>query len=330
MIPNNQPDADAPLPARSSTRSSSSTRRPSSTRPAPTSAPRASCPSRRRWRSSSRRSSARRHGDRFYPDLSGVARSYNFYPVGPRAARGRRRRPRPRPRQDDRRRRARAGPSPPPTRSAAAVRLRRATCVDDTQTEFWAVNMGPPPRYDPMTRDRVPRRAPTSPRPRRTGRCATPPRPTTPTPTGSSPALGRPGPRVLDFAPILAWNELPLIAGAAQAAGRVRGGSSARRSRSSSRVSLPPRRAGARFGFLQVRPLLVSREAVEVVEPRSSTRPRARRGLVGRPRQRRATRSRDVVYVEPDALRGPADADDRRARSSGSTARSSRPAGPTC
>ena len=25
----------------------------------------------------------RRHGDRFYPDLSGVARSYNFYPVGP-------------------------------------------------------------------------------------------------------------------------------------------------------------------------------------------------------------------------------------------------------
>ena len=24
----------------------------------------------------------RRHGDRFYPDLSGVARSYNFYPTG--------------------------------------------------------------------------------------------------------------------------------------------------------------------------------------------------------------------------------------------------------
>ena len=30
----------------------------------------------------------RRHGDRFYPDISGVARSYSFYPVGPaRAAR---------------------------------------------------------------------------------------------------------------------------------------------------------------------------------------------------------------------------------------------------
>ena len=24
-----------------------------------------------------------RHGDRFYPDVSGVARSYNFYPVPP-------------------------------------------------------------------------------------------------------------------------------------------------------------------------------------------------------------------------------------------------------
>ena len=34
-----------------------------------------------------------RHGDRFYPDVSGVARSFNFYPAGPRPSGGRRREP---------------------------------------------------------------------------------------------------------------------------------------------------------------------------------------------------------------------------------------------
>ncbi len=90
-----------------------------------------------------------RHFNRFYPDVSGVARSYNYYPVG-----GARRdegvvnlahglgktivdggvtwayspaRPR----------------TPPPFASAADL-------VKNTQSRFWAVNMGPVPDYDPL------------------------------------------------------------------------------------------------------------------------------------------------------------------------------------
>jgi len=91
----------------------------------------------------------RRYDDRFYPNLAGVARSYNFYPVGkanpdegvvdlalglgktivdgglvwsyspvhPRAV--------------------------PPVGSASEF-------LKITQTNFWAVNMGKPPAYDPM------------------------------------------------------------------------------------------------------------------------------------------------------------------------------------
>ena len=94
----------------------------------------------------------RRHGDRFYPDISGVARSYNFYPAA-RAARRRRREPRARAGQDDRGRRAHldllAGPPaavPPPF-------TPRATCSSETQTEFWAVNMGEAARLRPDDRE---------------------------------------------------------------------------------------------------------------------------------------------------------------------------------
>jgi hypothetical protein len=91
----------------------------------------------------------KRHGDRFYPEISGVARSYNFYSMG------------------------RANPedgvidlalglgktivdggkcwtySPaypnisPPYASARMM-------MDQTQTEFWCVNMGKPSAYDPI------------------------------------------------------------------------------------------------------------------------------------------------------------------------------------
>jgi len=92
----------------------------------------------------------RRHGDRFYPELSGVARSYNFY-------------------------------STPPARPADGVvnlalglgktivdggvtwtyaptypqKSSPFASVDEliagTQSQFWAVNMGKPPAYDPVS-----------------------------------------------------------------------------------------------------------------------------------------------------------------------------------
>src|SRR3954469_2901018 len=90
-----------------------------------------------------------RHGDRFYPQVSGVARSFNFYPTGPA-------------RPEDGVVTLALGlgktivdggiawtfsPSHPkvaPPFGSIGEMLR------GTQTEFWAVNMGKPPAYDPV------------------------------------------------------------------------------------------------------------------------------------------------------------------------------------
>ena len=91
----------------------------------------------------------RRHGERFYPDISGVARSYNFYPAAPAKA------------EDGFASLALglgkqivdggvawtfspAYPMRPPPFHSLAERAR------STQKEFWAVNMGKPPAYDPV------------------------------------------------------------------------------------------------------------------------------------------------------------------------------------
>ena len=152
----------------------------------------------------------RRHGERFYPDLSGVARSYNFYPVGPAEPRGGRRGPRPRPRQDDRGRRRLLVVLPRPPEAAAAGRVGARPRSTSRSREFWAVNVGPPPPYDPMAEtEYLVERALAEAEADGTLRYAAS------TYDADSdrlvPGTGRPGPRVLDFAPILAWNELPLV-----------------------------------------------------------------------------------------------------------------------
>jgi hypothetical protein len=90
-----------------------------------------------------------RHFDRFYPDISGVARSYNYYPVGGAG------------RDEGVVNLAHglgktivdggitwayspAQPRTPPPFASAGDLLR------NTQTKFWAVNMGPSPEYDPV------------------------------------------------------------------------------------------------------------------------------------------------------------------------------------
>src|SRR6185369_5845771 len=90
-----------------------------------------------------------RHGDRFYPHLSGVARSYNFYPIGSAHP-------------EDGVVTLALGlgktivdggvawtfspsqPKTPPLFGSVKELLR------GTQTEFWAVNMGQLPAYDPV------------------------------------------------------------------------------------------------------------------------------------------------------------------------------------
>jgi hypothetical protein len=237
-----------------------------------------------------------RHGNRFYPDLSGVARSYNFYPVGP------------------------AEPAdgvvdlalglgktivdgglcwsfspahpkrPPPVGSVREL-------LDVTQSRFWAVNVGPPPPYDPMTETEYLVHADLA-----EAEADGTLRYAASTYDGESdrlvPGTGRPGPRVLDFAPILAWNELPLVPALlrllAVCEEELRAPVEIEFA-----LSLPPGRP-ARLGFLQVRPLLVSREPVEVApeelaSPRSIVASSTALGNGGQ-------QVHDVVYVEPETF----------------------------
>lgn len=208
----------------------------------------------------------RRHGDRFYPDVSGVARSWNFYatgharpedgtvglalglgktivegdivwnysPISPRAN--------------------------PPVASARDL-------LKQTQTRFWAVNMGKPPAYDPVLEteylvqnglleadeDGVLRYLASTYDP------------------GSdrlSIGTGASGARVLTFAPLLVLEELPL-----NAALRVLLELAEHALEDAVEIEFavtidPARSPPARIGFLQARPLLVAKQAVEV--PRES------------------------------------------------------------
>ncbi|MBN1894809.1 hypothetical protein JW906_09955 [bacterium] len=91
----------------------------------------------------------RRHGERFYPDISGVARSCNFFPFGHAAF-------------EDGVVNLALGlgktivdgsPSwfySPAYPDADPPRNTVQDLMNQTQTEFWAVNMGRPPAYDPV------------------------------------------------------------------------------------------------------------------------------------------------------------------------------------
>ncbi len=206
----------------------------------------------------------RRHGDRFYPDLSGVARSYNFYPTGPAL----------------------------PEEGVASLALGLGKTIVDggvawtfspaypkkpppfgsvrellrgTQTEFWAVNMGNPPAYDPVSEteylvtadlkeaeaDDVLRFLASTFDPAR---------------DRVVPGLGARGPRILDFAPLLVLEQVPinqLIQALLKAAEDELGANveiefavTIQESRDQ-----PTR---VRLGFLQVRPMVVSEQIVNV------------------------------------------------------------------
>jgi hypothetical protein len=206
----------------------------------------------------------RRHGDRFYPDTSGVARSYNFYATGPA-----------RPKDGVVSLALGLGktivdggiawtfspayPKKPPPFGSVQELLR------GTQTEFWAVNMGKPPAYDPVNEveylvrgnladadgDEVLRFLASTYDPAR---------------ERVVPGLGVRGPRVLDFAPLLVLQEFPLnevIKTLLQAAENALGANV----EIEFAVTFHEQRGEqphARLGFLQVRPMVVSDQLVEV------------------------------------------------------------------
>jgi len=239
------------------------------------------------------------HGDRFYPHLSGVCRSYNYYRTGPA-----------KPEEGVVNLALGLGktivdggvswaysPAHPKARPPFAT---TGELMKNTQLRFWAVNLGKPGSYDPTreteyllegsledadyddtlrvlastydaSRDRL------------------------------SPGVGVKGPRVLDFAPVLGlelWpvnavlrHLLDVFARATQTAVEIE-----------LAMTFPRKGEGdARLAFLQVRPMLVSRERVEVDEETGAepdlflySQRVMGNGVVDS--------IRDIVYVKPDSF----------------------------
>ena len=206
----------------------------------------------------------RRHDDRFYPDVSGVGRSYNFYSTPP------------------------AQPedgvvnlalglgktivdggiswtySPAYPRKPAPF-----ASVDEmfrgTQSQFWAVNMGKPPAYDPVSEveymvqaglkeaeaDETLRFVAST---------------FDPTRNRVIPGTGSRGGRIVDFAPLLVLEQLPLnnIIRALLTAAENALGAKVEIEFAATMEQQPSGEANLRVGFLQVRPMAVSSDVVDV------------------------------------------------------------------
>ena len=250
----------------------------------------------------------RRRGDRFYPDISGVARSYNFYAFEPA-------------RPEDGVVTLALGlgktivdggiawtfsPRYPkkPLPFASVEEL-----LDGTQTEFWAVNMGKPPAYDPVSEseylvqanlvdaeaDEVLYLLASTFDPER---------------DSVVPGIGPRGPRVLNFAPMLVQEEFSLNE-------LVKALLNAAEKATNSKVEIefaltfqnrPGEHTRARLGFLQVRSMVVSDQVVEVsvedlCDPRAIV---ASDMVIGNGAD---DGIQDIVFVRPEqfsALRTPA------------------------
>jgi hypothetical protein len=240
----------------------------------------------------------RRHRDRFYPELSGVARSYSFYRSG-------------RARPEDGVVSLALGlgktivdggiawnysptypQATPPYGSVGEL-------MKQTQVKFWAVNMGQVPAYDPVAETEY------------LARCGLEDAEEDGTlrylastydvrSDRLSMGVGLPGPRALTFAPLLVLEEYPLndlLRALLRSCGEALGAP----------VEIefavdfpdPSGDAPARFGFLQVRPMAVSGDVVDLdlaAIPRNDLLLASERvmgnGIVAD--------VRDVVYVRPD------------------------------
>jgi Pyruvate phosphate dikinase, AMP/ATP-binding domain len=237
-----------------------------------------------------------RHGDRFYPDVSGVARSYNFYPSG----------------------HARPGDgvaslalglgrtivdgepcwtfspaypkAPPPYNSIGEL-------LDATQREFWAVNMGRAP-YDPGAETEYLVHCPLADA-ETDGTLRYVASTYDPQAQRITAGAGVKGPRLVNFAPILSYGRIPLndtvrvlLRACEDALGQP--------AEIEFAVTMGQEGA-AHLGFLQLRPLVVGHEAVTVedAELEAAGVLAAGRRVLGNGTDNAVS---DIVYVKPGAF----------------------------
>jgi len=203
----------------------------------------------------------RRCDDRFYPTLSGVGRSFNFYAFG------------------------HAQPEDGvvdlalglgkaivdgglvwtycPEYPRANPPFTTSELIKQTQTEFWSVNMGKPPAYDPIHESEYLAKSGLA-EAEYDGSLSMLASTYQPQNDRIVMGIGSEGPRVLDFAPILRLSDILLndltkilLSTCSEELGAPIEMEFA--------VTIDPRgKAQPRFGLLQVRPMVVSEEEVEV------------------------------------------------------------------
>lgn len=241
----------------------------------------------------------RRHGDRFYPDVSGVARSHNFYPTGDA-----------RPEEGVVNLALGLGKtivdggvswsySPANPRANPPVSSPREL-LRQTQTSFWAINMGKAPAHDPIRETEYLCQ----------GSLADAEFDGTLYFVASTYraeddrlviGTGSTGPRVLTFARLLAGWDLPLNDLICDVLKRCEEAVD-NEVEIEFAVTLNPQKAlPARFGFLQVRPMVVSSEQVEVT-PEEMSGPNvlaASEKVLG---NGIVEGLEDIVYVKPDGF----------------------------
>lgn len=239
------------------------------------------------------------HGDRFYPHVSGVARSFNYYAFG-------------RARPEDGVVDLALGlgktivdggvswsycpayPKVPPPFSSPRDQLKA------TQTRFWAVNMGTPPAFDPISETEYleHRELADADYDGILGKVASS------YDAGSdrmSPGARRGVPHVVNFAPVLEYDEFPLNPLVRSLLGACESAYGADVEIEFALTFETPVSDRARLGFLQVRPMAAGKERVDVpVQAPAGWRPllasdRAMgNGVV--------EGLSDIVYVKPSAF----------------------------
>lgn len=234
-----------------------------------------------------------RFGERFYPHISGVARSYHFYATG-----------RTRPEHGVASLALGLGktvvdggkcwtyspafPTLPPPVTPAELR-------EQSQSQFWAMNMGKPPEYDPI-RETEYLTIGDLPDAEADGTLNLLASTYDPQSDRLTPGITRTGPRVLDFSGVLRLKEIPLndvirkLLEICQEAYHTP-------VEIEFAVTLNPNR----FGFLQVRPMLISTEVVEVRDDEM----KSERALVASTMvlgNGVSVMIRDVVYTKPETF----------------------------
>lgn len=238
-------------------------------------------------------------GQRFYPPLSLVARSFNYYPTG-------------RARPEDGVVCLALGlgktivdggatwPYAPPYPMAPPPFGSVSQLLRETQTRFWAVNMGPPPAYDPVAETEYLTEGDLS-----DAEYDDTLRFLASTYDGGSdrlsPGTGATGPRVLNFAPLLDLEEYPLnalIRRLLETCEAVVG------TEVEIEAAMTFPRTGsdvARFGFLQVRPMVAPESTVDI-GPEELSGPEVLAGSERAMGNGVVEGITDVVYVRPEAF----------------------------